>query len=290
MKRYAAGLLGASGAVLLAGCAARSPAGPNSPDSLRYALFSPVSQVAWPRQLKNDLLVHVVDAARRAALTCSEHAARLQADADRANVASRSFGLASAIAGLGSAGLLGVGPVLYQGDQNGGSRESYTLVVGAAGTFITGTLAAAAAFTNGDERAKQDSKRVGEIQDAIEGFLAAWNSVLKDSAFDPYKQSPAPATTTCAQCTLPREDCPTQLYEPSREHPNLFNDDPDSSKGIVPEETPHGVIWKNGRLPYAMYLTEARCVLPNSKALELQVRLMTEVNQLAATCSKPSSQ
>ena len=232
-------------------------------DALRFTLFGPAAELAWPRQLPNDLLVHVVLSARKQALVCSERADRFQHEADGANDTSRLFGFLSAGAGLISALLVGLSPVAYPNDIEG--RGKYAIIVGASGTFVTGAFAATAAFTNADTRARGAAKRVGEIEDAMKSFLVQWNAITRDPAFSPFQGS---------DCAGVEQEGETRS---------------DVAHGLVSEETPEGVRWRVGTIPFGAYLRAKRCVLAADKARDLQARLLTETNQLAITCSKPAA-
>ena len=232
-------------------------------DPLHFTLFGPAAELAWPRQLPNDLLVHVVTAARKQALVCSERADRFQHEADTANDTSRALVFLSAATGLVAALLVGLSSVAYPNDVE--ARGKYAIVVGAGGTFVTGVFAATGAFTNADTRAKDAAKRLGEIQDAMKSFLVQWNAITRDPAFSPFKDN----------------DCAgVELEGPSSEIAN--------ARGLVSEETRDGVRWRMGTIPFEPFLKSKRCVLNADKARDLQARLMTETNMLAITCSKPA--
>lgn len=234
------------------------------PDPLHFTLFGPAAELAWPRQLPNDLLVHVVTAARKQALLCSERADRFQHEADTANDTSRIFVYLSAAAGLISALLVGLSPVAYPNDVE--ARGKYAIVVGAGGTFVTGAFAATGAFTNADTRAKEAAKRLGEIQDAMKSFLVQWNAITRDPTFSPFKEN------ECAG--VEQEGAAAEIA---------------NARGLVSDETPDGVRWRMGIIPFEPFLKVKRCVLAADKARDLQARLMTETNQLAITCSKPAA-
>jgi hypothetical protein len=256
----------AMGFLLACACAPRHAqfASAEELDPLHFTLFGPAAELAWPRQLPNDLLVHVVTAARKQSLVCSERADRFQHEADSANDTSRLFVFFSAAAGLVSALFIGLAPVAYPNDVE--ARGTYAIVVGAGGTFITGSFAAAAAFTNADTRAKEAAKRLGEIQDAMKTFLTQWNAVTRDPAFSPFKEN----------------DCAGVEQEAGT------GSDVTNVRGLVLEETRDGVRLRMGTIPFEPYLKAKRCVLPADKARDLQARLMSETNQLAITCSKPA--
>jgi hypothetical protein len=247
------------------GCAQRHArfATADEPDPLHFTLFGPAAELAWPRQLPNDLLVHVVTAARKQSLVCAERADRFQHEADSANDTSRIFVFLSAAAGLASALLVGLSPVAYPNDVE--ARGKYAIIVGAGGTFVTGAFAATGAFTNADTRAKEAAKRLGEIQDAMKSFLVQWNSITRDPAFSPFKEN------ECAGVEL-----------------EGAGSDITNVRGLVSDETRDGVRWRMGTIPFEPYLKVKRCVLAADKARDLQARLMTETNQLAITCSKPA--
>jgi len=251
-------------ALLCSSCMHRTHFKAVEPDALHFTLFGPAAELAWPRQLPNDLLIHVVTSARKQALVCSERADRFQHEADSANDTSRMFVFFSAAAGLISALLIGLAPVAYPHDTD--ARGTYAIVVGGTGTFITGSFAAAGAFTNADTRAKEAAKRLGEIQDAMKSFLVSWNGIARDPAFSPFQGS----------------DC-TGVEQEAEEGSEISN-----ARGLVSDETPAGVRWRQGTIPFEAYLKKKRCVLAPDKARDLQARLMTETNQLAITCSKPA--
>jgi len=234
-------------------------------DPLHFTLFGPAAELAWPRQLPNDLLIHVVTAARKQSLVCSERADRFQREADSANDTSRALTFLSAGAGLISALLVALSPIAYPHDIE--ARGDYAIVVGAGGTFTTGMLAAAAGFTAADARSKEAAKRLGEIQDAMKTFLVSWSSITRDPAFSPF-------TTTSAWASSKSPDAHAELAD---------------VRGLVSDETPNGVRWRVGTIPFGAYLRTKRCVLAADKARDLQTRLMSETNQLAITCSKPSA-
>lgn len=259
--------LAASFVLLLSGCA--STGGTRfkavEADPLHFTLFGPAAELSWPRQLPNDLLIHVVTSARKQALVCSERADRFQHEADSANDTSRVLVFMSAATGLVAALLVGLSPVAYPNDIE--ARGKYAIIVGAGGTFATGALAAAGSFTNADSRAKEASKRLGEIQDAMKSFLVSWNSIARDPTFSPFQGN----------------DC-AGVEQESEVQSDLVG-----PHGLVSDETPDGVRWRVGTIPFGPYLKAKRCVLAADKARDLQARLMTETNQLAITCSKPAA-
>lgn len=250
----------------MTGCATAHPRfDAVEPDPLRLTLFGPAAELSWPRQLPNDLLVHVVIAARKQALVCSERADHFQREADSANDTSRALTFVSAATGLVAALLVGLSPIAYPNDVE--SRGKYAIIVGAGGTFATGAFAATAGFTNADSRSKEAAKRVGEIEDAMKSFFIAWNTITRDPTFSPFSGT----------------DC-TGVEEEGDTRPDIAG-----PRALVSEETSRGVRWRVGTLPFGPYLKGKRCVLAPEKARDLQARLMTETSQLAFTCSKPAA-
>jgi hypothetical protein len=240
--------------LVLAACAQHAQSTLRSAEEIAL----PVHYNAWPRQLDNDLLVHVVQAANAATIACAGRVVELETDVTKARRTSRWIRFATGLSAVVAGSLAAAAPLVSDA-----RRPEYTTWIAIGGAGSTGFFAAYAQWRNADERMQQNNRRLGEIKQALRAFAESWLRLLADHTFakcEPEDQQEPDQKSLEAEATL---------WVPTSQDPKVpsFKWEPRTAKEY-----------------FAPFLTGKRCLLPRDEQEKLHLGLVVETERLMHAC------